>query len=63
MSKFGESIKMKDKIIVMLLMCFVDGIYVLIHRKYDASFDASLSNGFSKEVVEAQNLVREYLKG
>lgn len=54
---------MKDKIIVMLLMCIVDGIYVLIHRKYDASFDASLSNGFSKEVVEAQNLVREYLKG
>lgn len=54
---------MKDKIIVMLLMCIVDGIHVLIHRNYDASFDASLSNGFSKEVVEARDLVKEYLKG
>lgn len=54
---------MKDKIVVMLLMCIVDGIHVLIHRQYDASFDASLSNGFSKEVIEAQNLVRKYLKG
>lgn len=45
---------MKDKTIVMLLMCIVDGLYVLINRNYDAS----LSNGFSKEVIEAQNLVK-----
>ena len=44
----------------MLLMCIVDGIHVLIHRNWDASFDASLSNGFSKEVVEARDIVREY---
>ena len=43
----------------MLLMCIVDGIHVLINRNHDAS----LSNGFSKEVVEARDLVREYLKG
>ena len=46
-------------IVVMLLMCIVDGIHVLIHRNWDAS----LSNGFSKEVVEARDIVREYLKG
>ena len=50
---------MKDKLIIMLLMCIVDGIYVLIHR----DCDASLSNGFSEEVIEAQNLVKKYLKG
>lgn len=33
-----------------------------LSRCVDASYDASVSNGFSKEVVEAQNLVREYLK-
>ncbi len=55
---WGDNL-MKDKIIVMLLMCIVDGIYVLVNRNYDAS----LGNGFSKEVTEAQNLVREYLKG